>query len=441
MRQLARLLAVAVLLIGTVPAFAQSSSADRAAYEAAFQETLNKPGDPAANVRFAELAIQAGDYHGAIAALERLHLIDPQQPQVNMQLATLYMRLGAYATAQIYLSAVIASPRSTAETRGQAHTMLEQIDKRIVVSKFSGEMLFGLQYSSNANSGGTGTFQSGGSPVVATPDISRTPDWAAVSGAVLHHRYDLRSADRGVVESDLAIYATRQFTVSQANIFLIDLTSGPRFDLLAETVDGLTARPFATGRYVSVHDQPTYWAYGTGLELAKEFAPTMRGTLTALGRRRDFQNNADSSVNTNSSGNEMLGVLGLDTQLASWLTLRLSANTTRYIASVQSESYAEFGGGFSAIFGFDDPLGFTGLPWSVTVGGRILLGNYDGPDPNVDPVVVRVQRDLVASLVAAIPLDERLTLVGQVTYTDRAASLSNYAYNSTTTLVGIGWRF
>ena len=44
----------------------------RAAYDAAFQETLNKPGDPAANVRFAELAIQAGDYHGAIAALERL---------------------------------------------------------------------------------------------------------------------------------------------------------------------------------------------------------------------------------------------------------------------------------------------------------------------------------------------------------------------------------
>ena len=48
----------------------------RAAYETAFQASLQRPSDPDTLARFAELAVQVGDIEGAISALERLLLIE-----------------------------------------------------------------------------------------------------------------------------------------------------------------------------------------------------------------------------------------------------------------------------------------------------------------------------------------------------------------------------
>jgi hypothetical protein len=434
---------ILALMVGwtlATPALAQGS-ATKAAYDAAFQDTLNKPTDPRVLVRFAELAVQMGDLKGAIAALERLLLIDPGQSRVQLELAALYLQIGVPSAAKAYAESVLASPRATPEIRERAHALLAQAESGMARSKFSGDFLFGLQYSSNANSGAAGLIQSGGVPALPSPGVSSTPDWAVVSGGTLHHRYDLQTADHAAVESDLALYGSRQFTVSLANVFLVDLTTGPRFGLLQDSVDGLSARPFVTGRYVSQHDLPTYWAYGTGVELRKDLGAATRGTATLLGRRRDFQNNADVPNNTASSGNELYGVLGFESQLAPWMALRFGGSGTRFIATVPSESYREVGTGFTATFAFADPIGLNGLPWTVTVGGSLTFGAYDAADATVDPGTVRTQRDLVGTLIAAIPLDERLSLIAQATYTDRAASLPNYTYNAATAMIGVGWRF
>src|SRR5207302_1170178 len=51
----------------------------RAAYDQAFQLSMQNPSDPPTLAKFAELAIQVGDIEGAISALERLLLIDGDQ--------------------------------------------------------------------------------------------------------------------------------------------------------------------------------------------------------------------------------------------------------------------------------------------------------------------------------------------------------------------------
>ncbi len=419
---------------------AQVDPATRAAYDAAFQETLRKPADPTVLVRFAELAVQVGDLEGAISALERLLLIDPDQPRVKLELAALYNRLGSREAARPYAEAVIASAGATTETKQQARELLTEIEQETKRSTFSGDVFAGLQYSTNANSGPGGSVTVAGAPIVPTPDVSGTPDFAFVAGGTLQHRYDLGAQDNAALETILAVYGTRQFKVSTANVFLVDLVTGPRFSLF-DTDDGISARPLLSGRYVAVHDQPTYWSYGTGLEVAKQLTASTRGAVTFLGRRREFQNNADNPTNSQSSGSEMDGIFDLRSVLTPWLTMQGALNITRYTAVVTSESYWERGAGFSAVFKFADPLGFNGLPWTVTVGGSVLFSNYDAPDPTVDPTTVRTQLTLGGNLIATVPLTERASLVGQITYTNQAASISNYAYNAATALLGIGWRF
>ncbi len=129
-------------LIAAEPAFAQSpstagqgqtlqlaapSDAARVAYDAAFQETLRKPSDPATLLTFAELAIQVGDLEGAISALDRLLLIDGDQPEVKLELGVLYFRLGSFEAARTYLEEARTSARASAGTKQRAAGFLSEI--------------------------------------------------------------------------------------------------------------------------------------------------------------------------------------------------------------------------------------------------------------------------------------------------------------------------
>lgn len=102
---------------------------ERLAYDAAFKETLDKPSDPDTLARFAGLAVQVGDIEGAISALERLLLIDGDQPEVKLELGVLYFRLGAREAGAAYLEAARSAPDATQETRERAETFLKAVGR------------------------------------------------------------------------------------------------------------------------------------------------------------------------------------------------------------------------------------------------------------------------------------------------------------------------
>ncbi len=127
--------AIVVCLIAAAPAVAQQAAPApqaeptpqmRAAYDAAFQATLAKPADPDTLVKYAELAVQVGDYEGAISALERLLLIDGDQPEVKLELGVLYVRLGSFEAARNYFEEVLVSPTATDELKDKAEDYLKE---------------------------------------------------------------------------------------------------------------------------------------------------------------------------------------------------------------------------------------------------------------------------------------------------------------------------
>ncbi len=224
------------LLLGVLLAAAQTAgpaasgpiSQDDPAYKAAFEETLRKPDDPVVLLRYADLANRAGNLEGAISALERLLLVDADQPKIKLELGVLYYRLGSYERARTYLESARASGRATNDTKQRATEFLAEVDRRTGKSRLSGDLLAALRYSTNANSGPSGSVSSFGTGTVPTPNISGQPDFSAVAAAAIRHRYDLGRQDNGALETDLALYGSRQFQVSSANVFLVDLITGPR---------------------------------------------------------------------------------------------------------------------------------------------------------------------------------------------------------------------
>ena len=104
---------------------AEATPAERAAYDKAFQATLEKPSDPETLARFADLAVKVGDIEGAISALERLLLIDANQPEVKLELGVLYYRLGSKEAALTYLEGARSSPEASAQVRDRAEEFLK----------------------------------------------------------------------------------------------------------------------------------------------------------------------------------------------------------------------------------------------------------------------------------------------------------------------------
>jgi TolA-binding protein len=121
--------AAAATRSGTETPATSPSDATRAAYEQAFAQSLEKPSDPQTLVHFAETAVAVGDIEGAISALERLLLIDGDQPDVKLELGVLYYRLGSTEAARAYLQDVSSSNDASGEDKERANTFLQEMKK------------------------------------------------------------------------------------------------------------------------------------------------------------------------------------------------------------------------------------------------------------------------------------------------------------------------
>ena len=105
-----RLLATAQAITLGVSASAQAQDVDpelQKQYDEAFQSIFADLGNLDKTFRFAELAVQTGNFEAAISALERMLLINPNLPRVRLELGVLYFRLGSYQVAKTYLDRAV----------------------------------------------------------------------------------------------------------------------------------------------------------------------------------------------------------------------------------------------------------------------------------------------------------------------------------------------
>lgn len=434
-----------VVALSTSGAFAQavpSSELDQQ-YDAAFEQMMRQPANLDVLFKFATVAGLKGDLEGAISALERMLLINPNLPRVRLELGVLYFRLGSYEAARSYLATAVSSPDVPPDVRSRAQEFLAEVEKRQSPSRFAGEVFAGARYQSNANLGPAGsTVRLFGQSANLNQTAVGRPDWGVVGSGVLRHVYDLGTQDKAAIETQFTAYANRQFDQSEANVSLLDLTSGPRFQILQGSFEDFVLRPFFTGGYIWVNDRPYYGAYGSGLEAGVLLNDRLRNISTIVWRQLNYINSSYLPTNTQFTGVQYSANTTFQYKLTEQISLLAIGNAQRFQAQNRYwQGYTLWGAGGALVFSFDDPLFKSGLPWTINFSASEQWWQYDAPDPTVDPTITRVQNDTILSVLLAIPFDDRTTFSVTGGRFTRGASLPNYQFINNSVMFGVSWRF
>ena len=420
-----------------------ASSDQERQYNDAFQEMLSKPGDLDTLFKFATIAGQTGDLEGAVSALERMLLIDPNLPRVRLELGVLYYRMASYEMARTYLDSALKSPSLPADVRSKAEQFVAEIDKRLSRSHFSGETFAGFRYQSNANLGpATSSVRLFGAVANLNQAAIGQSDWGAVGSGQVRHTYDLGLQDRSQMETQITAYANRQFQVTTANVSILDLTTGPRFQAFQGIFEDVSIKPFFTGGYIWVNDTPFYGAYGAGLETGVLLSDRMRNTSLFVWRRQNHPNTDYIPTNNQFNGIEYSGSTTFLYQLNEMIVLFANGATQRYVTDTTPwQNYALWGFGGGMSFRFSDPLFKSDLPWSLSLSANMQWWNYDAPDVVVDPTIIRSQSDTILNITLSVPFDERTTFSLSGGRFQRMSNLPNYEFTNNSFMFGVNWRF
>ena len=268
------------------------------------------------------------------------------------------------------------------------------------------------------------------------------PDWGVVSSVTLRHRYDLGRQDSSAIETQLSAYANRQFQVGTSDVSLLDLVSGPRFQVFNGIYEDVTLKPFGALGVIWVNDTVYYPSYGAGVEGTALLSDRLRNTSIFVFRKHDNQNTWYLPTNTQYRGMEYSATSSFQFQLSPMVSLFALPGAQRFEAELvpwQSYRVWSLGGGMS--FRFPDPVLKTGQPWSISLSATEQWWSYDAPDPTVDPTQMRYQNDTIINLVLAIPFDDRTTFSITGGRFVRNASLPNYAFENNSLMFGVSWRF
>src|SRR4051812_36436157 len=126
---------------------------DQAAYDAAFDAMQRDPGNSDKAFAYAQAAIKVGDLEGAIGALERLLIFNPDLPRIRLELGVLYYRLGSFELARLYLGQLTDRSDIPPDVRAKVDEYIAETDRLASQHRITGSLLTGIRYQTNANTG------------------------------------------------------------------------------------------------------------------------------------------------------------------------------------------------------------------------------------------------------------------------------------------------
>jgi tetratricopeptide (TPR) repeat protein len=431
-----------------------SSDADlQKAYDDAFAAMMADPQNLDKTFAFADLAAKKGDLEGAISALERMLFINPDLPRVKLELGVLYFRLGSYETARAYLQGALEAPNVPQPVQDRARSFLNEIDRQASVHRFTGSLYGGMRVQSNAaTAASTGTINVGGNvaniPISAATGAKRG-DFNLFGAASTKYTYDFQDQNQDTFEVTGSFYGARQQTLSAFNLTYLELTAGPRFPVPTSWLwDGgtLSLRPYAIYDYLDLHDDYYYRAPGAGFEFLSQARPGTTVQLNFEVRDKHFKNTALLPLASNQTGREMLArgqiTQAITDQLAALLAGTysvLDAQGDTFAPADQGYHYYDYTLGLS--YSFDAPWTLSELPWNLTATGTRAFYIYRQPDPTIDPVDTRFDRDWRFAVVFSVPLADDWTVITTLGRTIRKSVIDTYEFNNNYASIGVSWRF
>ena len=393
-------------------------------YDAAFLEMYEDVGNLDKTFRFAELAIAVGDLEGAVAALERMLIIEPDLPQVRMQLGTLYFQLGSYAMALTYLNAVVTHDEVPEDVKQSAQELITQIDALTSSHRFNGTVVAGVRYQSNANGGPmTQNIRLFGGSAVLDEQYTRQADWDISLAGQFNYVYDFETEPSTTLEAGVSAYSSWQDKQSQIDTTLFELQGGPRVIFTPRPGSALDLRPYVVVNDMALGGKDSFEGIGGGLDLALRTSTSSSWTAGTRYVDRDYSQAAEAGLK-----GPRLRVFGSRTFGISDFTIgTINLSAFNEDTDEKSSAYWEYGVQAVVQHILGKLLTFSPSPWMLSATAGFYDKSYDEANPGVDASVVRKDEALRTSASLVIPLTVNLNLMTTAGYTHVDSNLPNYA--------------
>jgi hypothetical protein len=420
-----------------LPAAAQTASDFATTANPLFQTLLARPADNNNTLQYAAGAAAGGDTESAISAYEQLLFYNPKLSQTRFQLAVLYYQLGSYDMARGYLETALAMRDVTPELQQKIQDVLDLVDKRLQVDRFSGYAQTGLRWQSNASQGpGAQTTLATGQPFNSSFTAKSDWNWFGTFG--LNYVHDFQSQSGTTFEATVLGYDAQQFTQHQVDIGLMEIRAGPRFALSPGNINGITIKPYVVTTGALLADVAYMGGVGGGLTAHVTIANVSLDPY-AEWVQQSFRN---STFYPLASG--MTGPLSTYGTLASgpigsglsWQSRLAYAHTNDQFAF---DSYDSFIGDLWLPWSFSIPGG--SRPWTLIPSAGVTTWNYKAADPTIDPLAAAHVTEWRVSLGLEIPVWQKLILASLVQYRNDGSNVAAFAMHDLSVTAGPSIRF
>ena len=397
------------------------------------------PTDYEATYRYVAISTELRDYEAAIGALERLLMFNPGLVRAEMNLGSLYARLGAYQLAEQHLRTALQSPNIDNAQKAQIAAQLFDVERAKEPNRLSAQFSTGLRSQSNANFfPSQGLFDVGGVTVSAA---GRRADINAYQ--FLQVGNDVEFGDQGanVLETRATVYATQQFRLSQYNVGLVSGAIGPRFQIWQDVFPGVSIKPYATGVASTLGSESYVDAGGGGLTFRVPLGADLtidpgfewRSLYVNQGALQAPQN---SSLSTLASGELMTGYVGGAYRATDYIRLDWQAAYSRLDAALASQSSSQFDIRATLQLEFAPPVADLPRRWGIAPYLRFTNLAFGGPNPLVDPGVVRHDTLWTEGVLFTAPITAWFGFVGNIEFAHNNSNLPNYRTQDFSVSVG-----
>ena len=431
----------------------QETGSLEAQKEALFQQMLRNPANLDVTFAYADLAARLGDYEGAVSALERMLLFNPDLPRVQLELGALYFRMGSYDIARDYFDKAAAG-NPPPEVRTRIDQYLAEIEKSQSRHHVSGYFFSGIQYQTDANVAGSSLILSPIGPVLLGNQFTKQASGSIFASGSAVYSYDLETQNRDTLDVTAASYLNHYFNslVTRLDLALLEATVGPRFNFPNGWLIDKQAsfRPYAIFDEVGLGWDQYFVAGGFGLE----YDQVVWNDLALKGvfefREKRFTNAPSRPLSTGLNGSDKLVSLQASKPITANSTLNLEfdyLDQSTQLGYFTNMSYAVAG---SYRIRYDDPFGLTQYPWETSPFVGRLWSNYAAPDPCcvTGPIVdfptgfssqlTQRWRFGVTQTWQVLP---NIAIVLQLERDIVSSNLPLYAYSNTSVLIGPQLRF
>jgi hypothetical protein len=453
---------VFALLVTTFAGTAQAANGDTANLDAQkqalFQQMLRNPANLDVAFAYADISARLGDYEAAVSTLERMLLFNPDLPRVQLELGTLYFRMGSYQVARDYFDKAIGA-NPPPEVRARVEEYLAQIEKRESRHSLSGYLFWGGNYQTDANvAPGSPLILSPIGPVLLNSQFTKQGSGSMFGSGSALYSYDLETQNRNTIEAT-AVSSLNHFlnpAVTRLDLALLEVTGGPRFNFSdGLLIGGMPAslKPYVIGDEIGLGWNQYFAAIGTGIE----YDQTLWGDLLLKGvfefRQKYFTNAPDRPLSTGLNGNDKLVTLSATKPVSQNSAVSLEfdyLDQSTQLPYYSNNSYAVSG---SYRIRYDDPIGITAGPWESTAYLGRAWSNYAAPDPccvtTSTPQTVAYPSGFSSQLTQrwrfgltqTWPISANSAIVLQVERNIVSSNLPLYAYTNTSVVIGPQVRF